>query len=328
MPDAYDIAEISDASQWDEFVRQAAGGSIFSTSTWLRCAQRAIGAPFRCFGCLKNGQLVAGAAGLEQRRRFFTRFTTPELTPHGGLLCAPVPSKGPAKIEAEWNRAATLLIDHLARQYHHIQLFHTPSITDVREFLWAGWTARIRYTYQMDLTDLDALWERVERRTRTVIRKAEKADFQLTSTDDLDLFRHQYEQIYTRQDGPPPVDSAVVQRFVREAVDADLAEAWAITSPAGEVASIVVFVRGFHTAYAWVAGADPAFNSTGATSLLYWKFFAQTSFKKFDFVGANLPPIAKFKRGFGGDLIPYHTVEGFGSSTLKKIFALKRILAE
>lgn len=327
MPDTYDIAEIRDASQWDDFVRRAAGGSVFSTTAWLDCAQRATGTPFRCFGCFKNGQLVAGASGLEQRRRFFTRFTTPELTPHGGLIFAPVPSKGPAKIEAEWNRAAALLIDHLTRQYHHIQLSHTPPITDVREFLWAGWTARIRYTYQMDLTDLDALWERVERRTRTVIRKAEKAGFQLSPTDDLDLFRRQYEQIYTRQDGPPPVDSSVVQRFARQAIDADLAEAWAITSPTNEVASIVVFVRGFHTVYAWVAGADPAFNSTGATSLLYWKFFSQTPFQTFDFVGANLPPIAKFKRGFGGDLLPYYAVEGFGSPSLKKIFALRRILA-
>ena len=66
----------------------------------------------------------------------------------------------------------------------------------------------------MDLSDLEALWERVERRTRTVIRKAEKSGFQLRPTDNLELFRHQYELIYTRQDNKMPVASDLVQRFV------------------------------------------------------------------------------------------------------------------
>ena len=326
MADSYEIAEVDDAIIWDSFVSQAAGGSVFSTTPWLRCAQEAIGAPFRCVGCFKNGQLLAGVTGLVQRRRFFTRFTTPDLTPHGGLLFTPVPGKGPAKAEAEWNRTAALLIDHLTASYGHVQLVHTPAIGDVREFIWANWNIRIRYTYRIDLSDLDGLWERVERRTRTVIRKAEKGGFQLRETTDLDLFQHQYEQIYTRQDGSPPVSATLVRQFAHQVLDADLGRAWAILSPADEVASIVIFVEDSSTAYAWIAGADPTFNPTGATSLLYWKYFQQTPLRKFDFVGANIPPIARFKRGFGGDLVPYYAVEGFGSRWLKNSFAGRRIL--
>lgn len=326
MPDTYEIAEIEDETLWDDFVRQAVGGTIFSTSSWLHCAQEAIGGITRCYGCYKNGQLIAGLSGLEQRRRFIKRLTTPDLTPHGGLLLAPISGKGPAKFEAEGNRAAGLFIEQLAPLYGHIQLVHAPAVCDVREFTWAGWNARIRYTYQIDLSDLKALWERVERRTRTVIRKAEKAGFQLRPTDDLELFRHQYEQIYSRQNGPAPVPSAVVERFARQVLDADLGRACAIESPAGEIASIVLFVDGFDTAYAWIAGADPTFNPTGATSLLYWKFFEQSPLKRFDFGGANIPAIAKFKRGFGGDLVPYYAVEGFGNAWVRRGVACKRAL--
>ena len=59
----------------------------------------------------------------------------------------------------------------------------------MRPFIWRGWDTRLRYTYQMDLSDLDALFERVERRTRTVIRKAEKLGYALEHSDDVTLFR-------------------------------------------------------------------------------------------------------------------------------------------
>ena len=326
MPDTYEILEVEDAQTWDAFVRQAIGRSVFSTRTWLDCAREATGGQVHCCGCYKNGRLVAGVSGLAQRRLGQKRLRTPVLTPHGGLLCAPIPSKGPAKLEAERNRAAELLTEHLTRAYDYVQLIHTPAIQDMRPFIWAGWEARVRYTYQMALRDLDGLWERVERRTRTVIRKAEKGGFQVRSTDDLELFRHQYEMIYTRPDNRMPVDAALVQRFVARASEAGLAHTMLVESPAGAVAAMVVFVDGFDTVYAWQAGADPAFNNTGALSLLYWKFFAQTAFDKFDFVGANIPAIALFKRGFGGDLVPYFAVEGYRSTLVKAAIAGRRAL--
>ena len=105
-------------------------------------------------------------------------------------------------------------MEHLHKKFDYIQLSHTPIVKDVRQFTWADWEARVRYTYQMDLSDLEALWERVERRTRTVIRKAEKNGFQVHATDDVELFRHQYELIYARQNTQLPVDGVRVQAFV------------------------------------------------------------------------------------------------------------------
>ncbi len=328
MPDAYEILEVENPDAWDEFVRQAVGGSIFATHTWLDCARHTAGGEVHCYGCYKNGHLLAGVSGLAQNRKGLKQLKTPLLTPHGGLICAPIPSKGPAKLEAEWNRAAGLLVQHLNGLYDHVQLAHTPAIKDVREFIWAGWEERVRYTYQMDLSDLDALWERVERRTRTVIRKAEKSGFRMRPTDDLELFRRQYELIYTRQDNKAPVDSDLVQRFVERTSQAGLAHTFLVESPAGAVASMVVFVHGFNTVYAWLAGADPAFNSSGALSLLYWKFFARTPLKKFDFVGANIPTVAFFKRGFGGDLVPYFVVEGYKNALVRTAAAGKKALRQ
>ena len=44
------------------------------------------------------------------------------------------------------------------------------------------------------------------------------------------------------------------------------------------------------------------------------------------FVGANLASIAFFKRGFGGELLPYFATEGFGSSLLRTAVRLRRAM--
>ncbi len=316
MSDSYEILEITDSATWDDFVR-GAGGSVFSTRAWLDCAENAIGDQVRCYGCYKNGLLLAAVSGMEKRRNGISQLSTPVLTPHGGLLCAPVPGKGPAKVEAGWNRAAGLLIDHLIRIYAHVRLIHTPPIQDLRPFTWAGWDAQVRYTYHLALGSLDGLWDRLERRTRTVIRKAERTGFHFRPTDDTDLLRRQYTSIYARHNTKAPLDPALVQRFARKVLEENLAQAFVVESAGGEAASIVVFVKGFDMAHAWVSGQNPAFNSTGAASLLYWRFFAHTTFEKFDFGGANIPPIALFKRGFGGDLVSYFMVEGFANALVR-----------
>jgi lipid II:glycine glycyltransferase (peptidoglycan interpeptide bridge formation enzyme) len=269
--------------------------------------------------------LAAGLSGVETSRAGLRRFATPVLTPHGGLLLAPVAGKRPARAESELHQAAELFIAHLRQEYHHCVLAHAPVVGDMRPFTWAGWEARVRYTYQMELGDREGLWERLERRTRTVIRKAEGSGFRVEPTQDMELFRRQYELLYARQGNRAPVDPEVAQRFAEAACQKGLARALKVESPEGRVAAVVVFVRGAEGRYAWVAGADPELNHTGAASLLYWKYFEQEQ-GRFDFVGANIPSIALFKRGFGGELVPYFAVEGFRDPLVKGLFSGARTL--
>ena len=325
MADTFEIQLVADDTAWDTFVRQAVGGTVFSTSAWLRCAAAASGDQIHRLGCYRNDHLVAGISGLARRRMGLYRLETPELTPYTGLLLAPVTGKGPAKGEAAQHRACAHLMDHLAKHYDRVFLTHTPAIADVRPFTWQGWDAHLRYTYRLPLGDSNALWERTERRTRTAIRKAEKLGYQLRPTSDAALFRQQYEAIYANQAGGAPVAAATAERFVAAALEAGLAQAYAIASPDGP-AAVVAFVEGFDTTYAWAAGSDPAYNHTGAISLLYWQYWDTVAHNCFDFVGANIPSIAFFKRGFGCDLVPYYAVVGYKSRWVKRAFDLRRAL--
>ena len=323
---ARQVVEITEAGAWDEFVRTATGGTVFSTSAWLECAEEAIGAPVRIYGCYHKGNLVAGVSGSERKRGPFRFFTTPDLCPHGGFLHAPVASESPARRESEHSTATKVLAEFLAQRYDSVRLTHAPDIIDMRDFAWSGWDVQPRYTYYLPLGDPEAIWKRVERRVRTVVRKAEKEDCRLRQVEDTELLRRQYELIYAGQPGGAPVSSEIVERFVAAAQRKELAQIQLVESAAGEPASIVAFVRGFDCLHAWVAGADPAFRDSGATSLLYWKILEQAGGGNFDFVGANIPGIALFKRGFGGELVPYFAIQRTNNRLLKAGAAARSLL--
>ena len=99
-----------------------------------------------------------------------------------------------------------------------------------------------------------------------------------------------------------------------------------VESSSSESGSIVAFAKGFGCLHAWVAGADPQLRESGATSLLYWKFLEQAGGLRFDFVGANMPGIALFKRGFGGELIPYFATQRANSRLLKAGVTARNLL--
>ena len=142
---------------------------------------------------------------------------------------------------------------------------------------------------------------------------------------DVALFRRQYEAIYANQAGGPPVAAATAERFVAAALEAGLVQALRNRFP-GRDGCNRRFAEGFGTTYAWAAGADPAYNHTGAISLLYWQYWDAVTHKCFDFVGANIPSIAFFKRGFGCDLVPYYAVVGYKSRWVKRAFGIRQAL--
>ena len=328
-PDSFEIADVADGEAWDAFVGTAAGATVFSTSAWLRCAREATGCEPRIHGCYRRGELVAAVSGLHLSRRLRSQLVTPPLLPHGGLLHRPVDSDNPARRESARNSSASSLIRFLESSYSSVRLTHSPELVDMREFSWAGWDVGPRYTYRLPLpADRQELWQQLERRTRTVVRKAEKEGYRFRRLDDPELLRRQYELVYSSSihGRRPPVESALVERFARAAADAGLTEMHVAESPSGAIAAAVVFARGSHEVFAWVAGADPAFRDSGAASFLYWKFLEQTAFQRFDFVGANIPGIALFKRGFAGDLVPYFHTQGYRSRWLQGLTSLRAAL--
>lgn len=78
----------------------------------------------------------------------------------------------------------------------------------------------------------------------------------------------------------------------------------------------VVVLHDDATAHYWIAGSRPGPAMTVLLGHLLERL-ASNGMKLFDFVGANTPSIAEFKRRFGPQLVSYYRVEETSAVGLK-----------
>ena len=324
------VREVESAALWDEFVAASPQGTVFSTSAWMRAAAAAHGGEPRMFGVWQQDRLVAGASCVHLAKWPFRKATTPVLTPYGGMIYRPDPGKRRSEAGYFNLTCAELLASSLRKSYNYILLANAPGMDDVRPFTWAGWRATVRYTYLLDIADPDGIWEVMERRVRTVIRNAEET-LELGGEVSLDEFGELYRRIYSDRSIAPPVPRMMVTAMTDAVLRAGLGEMRSVRNERGEIVSVMVLVHDDRRVYAWISGSLPGENNSGAFSLLFWdavKRYSGTR-SQLDMVGANIPSIAFFKKGFGGVLTPYYTTEVWSSraarTALSAYSALRRM---
>ena len=262
--------------------------------------------------------------------------TTPALTPYGGFLFAPPSATRAAQEEGKRHAIAAQLIERLEKDFHYVLLRHPPALQDVRPFRWAGWSAEVRYTYVVPLQDADrigeadgvgemeAAWTNCEHSIRKQINKAERQGIEVVVGEEADgvgSFLRLQDRSFARQKVAPPLSRDRMRDFYERLRARGLCRLYVAEDSSGRPLSARIVIPGFDTAYDWVAGADPDYYATGATPFLVWTILKEMSetHSYFDFSGANLPSVAKFKRGFGGELRSCYVTEKYSSMLSKAL---------
>ncbi|MHB9029685.1 MAG: GNAT family N-acetyltransferase [Candidatus Latescibacterota bacterium] len=318
MAGKLETARIEDRGLWNEFVTASPQGSVFSTTAWLESAAGAQGGVPAFLGVFGDGQLLAGAAFIEVKRGPVRKASAPVLAPYCGFLYAPFSGTKPSEEQSRNSACAAALIDYLLPRYGHVFLVQDPRVTDVREFLWRGFSCPVRYTYLLDITDPDRLWEGMERRVRTVIRNAGTS---LAPGGALEIreFGRLYERTYRDRGNPPPIPRALVENLVERLIREGVAEMRSVRDEQGAPVASMVFAFDRRSVYALVSGTIPSRNPSGASSLLFWDAVKRHAGLRgqLDLVGANIRSIAFFKKGFGGTLTPYYATERYASPVIR-----------
>ena len=210
------------------------------------------------------------------------------------------------------------LINGLPPFASFVQWFH-PSVTNWLPFYWNGFEQTTRYTYVIQNTeDIGAIWEEMEGRTRTDIRKAEN---QVESLKDNDIerflsiqratFKHQGMALPYPEETLFRLDEACAKNEARQmlfAVDAK-----------GRAHAAVYLVWDHKTVYAVLRGGDPSLRESGANSLLMWKSieFASNAGKAFDCAGSWVESIENFVRGFGARQVAFFEISKMNSRLVR-----------
>jgi hypothetical protein len=201
------------------------------------------------------------------------------------------------------------LIDGTRGRLKNWDLMLSPMIDDVRPWIWAGWIAKPRYTYVLDLTKPLSLTHAV----RKHLRKCQEASFTFDSSWDLDALCSVFEATIERQGFGMRLTMDGFRRISNRLHDAGIALMGIARTAEGEPAAghVVLSVPGVPVSFHWAIGTHARFLTSGVSSWLMVKTaadLARRGFQRWDLCGADFPSIARFKSNLGGSLVHYFQV--------------------
>lgn len=282
------IREITDGRLWDDFVEKSPQGTPCSTTRWCGLLDM----PYKIWGYFKGESLIGGIIGFE-KDGFDSGYSIPLTSPQG-ILVMPMPDAKYTSVMAMHNEVARELIVGLKDKYRlSIKICNHYTFPDIRQFLWNGFTPVVRYTYVVDLTDMDKLWMDLEKQTRYEI-KNHSGDLVEGNIQD---FNKLYTQTFERKGMERPVSEEMIESLCKQFN----AQILTLNN------SSAVMIQDSKRAYYVLAGSD----GSGDSSLCLWealKCLSEQGVKEVDLGGCNVEKIGLFKRGFAGKLMPYYGV--------------------
>jgi hypothetical protein len=181
----------------------------------------------------------------------------------------------------------------------------------------AAWSARPFATYRMATDELDpGNWSASRRR----LFSKHQDVLQVTSCDARDVARWSA-KAYARHDRGAPFRENRLVKLIEMLRKEGLVETLAVRSEGRSVGAVAVLVDDLR-GYYWLSGSEPG----AAMTVLLGSVFDDLRARGlgFDFLGANTPSIAEFKRRFGGQLVTHHhlhPMRGEITGIVKRIFA-------
>jgi len=332
------LIETTELSEWNKMVDKSINGTLFHTTTWLM----AYGCPVLIYGVFDNSRLVGGFAITRYRGAILRPAAgQPALTPYGGFVTTHESDKYVTMISRQ-KEIASLVAGYIKRDFVRIDFRCSPDIVDMQPFIWAGYKVGVRYTYIVDLTDLDRAWDEMQQKRRNDIRKAEKAGYFVHRSVELNQLLDIIKATLERQCLWRTEYSSIIRRYDKSLRLLYRRETFGIFDSQRElVAGVYIAWDNKRSYYLWGGyKASPGSGKyRGAPALALWEAMKFTrnelGLHQFDFEGSMNPSIERFFRKFGGRLVPTFTASWInprwfpyrflrsGLYNLKKVFRKK-----
>ena len=323
-----EIREIkeSEFSTWDKFVENSEQGNLFSTSLWLEILNKYPDGNAKLLGVFNSNELLSGILLYGRKKAFLNIMAYPPLTPFTSIIFSDGKTSKFSKIESTQKKIITLINDYLNKNYNYIALQLEPSIKDIRPFLWIGWKSLVNYTYEIDLSNIKYLWEKIDKDAKYEINKAKKSNVEVSGSNDIDEFLVLYEKTFLKQNLKMPLNKDFLKEMFEILSRKNKCRLYLAKTGENEIISGALTTWDDKKSYYLLAASDPD-AKLGANYLLLWNIIEDMSknFKSMGLVGANIPNITKFKREFATKLVPYYIVEKYSSFLIKILVKLYTI---
>ena len=301
---------------WDKFVDESPQGTICSKTLWLYTVCK----NFFIVGCFRENSLVAGICFEVVKIAGLKIIKNPLLTPFIGIHYAHNSGMNPNKQASLEKDLLNQILAFLEKDYKRIVINNHYSVRDIRIYNWRNYSSSVRYTYVVDLSDINKAIGKIESRTNYEIRKCEKNSILVDTSQDVGSFFNLVEMTYKRKGLESPVGKQHIEKIFTSLNSISKCKLYFAKDSAQNCLAAIFIIWDKNTAYYLMGANNPDFRKYGASNLLLKKAMedlAEMGVTVFDLCGANDPGIALFKRGFGGELKAYYRNEKVNFFPLK-----------
>lgn len=261
-----------------------------------------------------------GSLGVFYKRRGpFREAVVPPFTAYSPLLLDALPTEAVVHNQSD---GLSRLLNRLSG-FSFAVVHLPPHFQDIRSLQWKGWQLKPLYTYHVTLAekpDLLATWSAAPRR---VVKKYTSAYTIREGAEHLEIVADLCHASYQRQQRRNPLPAAALIHLQRLVTNAGMTRTFTATHTAsGTIESGFTLLMDDRTAYYWIVGSQPGPAMTVLLGHVLPTLQAE-GIEVFDFMGANTPSIAEFKRRFGASLVPYYRAEHYGSALYRVLHTLR-----
>lgn len=178
----------------------------------------------------------------------------------------------------------------------------------------SGFDLTQKHTHTLDLTQTEEqIWEAMEGRCRTAIRKAEKSGVRVYKADTADsvgVYYDMLDALYRRQKMTTPNTSGFFHDLWRDFHQRNLA--LFLAQLGDEIIAGAIVVHDNDRFYYLDGVSKPEHHAICPNNLVQWnaiRYAKACGGRIYDFVGSDIPRLANFKKSFGGKLVTYTCVE-------------------
>lgn len=315
-----EVREIKNKKEWNSFLKSSPQYNIFSSSQWASIVENTTNFKPIFYGCFKNQEMIAGLLVFYLKKGPFKIGHYPPLTPFITPIFSQRDSSKLSKIESYENSVITFFLAKLKKEFSYFIISLHHSIKDFRPFRYSGLKPMIAYTYLLDLSDINKLWENLDKDTKYDINKSKEKGTGVYRSDDITKFYKLYEDTCKRQKMPLVVNKQMLQ----DILSINKSQIFFAKNKSGKDIASAVIIFDDKKAYYLLAAFDSMYKDNKAPSLVLWEAikYAAKKTKVMDLVGANTQSVARFKSGFNPKLVPYIQTEYYSSLLFKILYNL------
>lgn len=251
----------------------------------------------------------------------FQYITMPPLTKMMGPYVVPAFRKEP-----KFTEICKALIKQLPPVAYFEQTF-TYDITNWLPFYWAQYQQSTRYSFLLDISDLDQVYRGFASNYRNNKMKKAKALVKIVRDLPLTDFYRVNKLSFDRQGIAVPYSEEFVQHFDKVLGDYGSRTTFFAVDEAEQIHSVAYVIWDQQRAYYLMAGDDPDLRGSGASILLVWEIIKfvkeELGLNEFDFQGSMIQGIERVRRQFGAKQVSYFLIQKNNSLIFKWLSTVK-----